>query len=86
MQDERLAKIIALWRSTQHDGERQAARAKGERLAKQLGMSFEDAVVADDVHHHPRNGDIFAGFDDLRNPATRPLRRAGKPRRWPRAS
>ncbi len=65
MHDERLAKIIALWRSTQHDGERQAARAKGKRLAKQLGMSFEDAVVADDVHHHPRNGDIFAGFDDF---------------------
>jgi hypothetical protein len=65
MHDERLAKIIALWRSTQHDGERQAARAKGERLTKQLGMSFEDAVVADDVHNHPRNGDIFAGFDDF---------------------
>ena len=64
MYDERLAKIIALWRSTQHDGERQAARGKAERIAKELGMSFEAAVAADQARNNPGNSNIFAGFDD----------------------
>jgi hypothetical protein len=66
--DERLAKltkIIALWRSTQHEGERQSARARAEPIAHQLGMTFEAAVAADEARNHPeRRGNIFAGFDD----------------------
>jgi hypothetical protein len=68
MYDERLAKIIALWRSTQHEGERQAARGKAERIAKELGMSFEAAVAADQARNNPGNSNIFDDWMEAREP------------------
>lgn len=64
--DPRLKKIIALWRRTEHDGERQAARARAEELCERLGVKFEDAVSRDEADRSS-GGQVnpFAGFDDF---------------------
>ena len=41
--DPRLEPIVARWRSTTFDGEKQAARHLGETLAQRSGMTFERA-------------------------------------------
>jgi len=63
----KLAKVIALWRRTEHDGERQAARASIETLAAQSGMTFEEVIRQDEAERHAAtpNPNIFAGFDDF---------------------
>jgi hypothetical protein len=42
--DPRLEKVVAVWWSTTHEGERQSFRDKAEMLARQAGMTFEQAV------------------------------------------
>jgi hypothetical protein len=59
----KLTKIIAKWRSTPFDGERQNARALAEALAKQLGMTFKEAFAADEKQNH-RPKSMFDGFDE----------------------
>lgn len=58
----KLRKVIDLWRSTTHEGERQAARARGEALAKAAGMTFEEAAKSASVA--ASGGNPFVGFDD----------------------
>ena len=58
----KLRKVIELWRRTDKDGERQAARARGEAMAKAVGMTFEEAVRAATKPTPQPNP--FAGFDD----------------------
>jgi hypothetical protein len=65
---DKLRKVLALWRGAATDGERQAARARGEVLAKQEGMSFEQAVSADAAERASASGagfNPFDGFDDF---------------------
>jgi hypothetical protein len=42
--DHRLQPIVARWRSTTFDGERQAARHLGETLAQRSGTTFDSVV------------------------------------------
>jgi hypothetical protein len=42
--DPRLEPIVARWRSTTFDGEKQAARHLGETLAQRSGMTFDNVV------------------------------------------
>lgn len=68
MLDPKLVKVIALWRSTEHDGERQSARARIETLAAQVGMTVEEAIRQDDAERNaaaPSPLNIFTGFDDF---------------------
>ena len=44
--DPRLVKIVALWRGSEHEGERQAAKQRVECLAATAGLSFEQAIEA----------------------------------------
>lgn len=66
--DTKLAKVIALWRSTEHDGERQSARARIETLAAQAGMTVDEVIRQDDVARNAASAsplNIFTGFDDF---------------------
>jgi hypothetical protein len=66
--DEKLAKVLTLWRGASTDGERQAARARGEVLARNAGMTFQAAVAADAAERARVSGGprgIFDGFDDF---------------------
>jgi hypothetical protein len=68
MLDPKLVKVIALWRGTEHDGERQSARARIETLAAQAGMTVEEAIRQDAAERNaaaPSPLNIFAGFDDF---------------------
>lgn len=62
--DPKLLKILALWSSTDIDGERQSARARGEALAKKCGMSFEEAVGVMRSEHRSASRNPFEGFAD----------------------
>src|SRR5208283_4225686 len=78
--DPTLQKVIALWRDIEHDGERQAARAKAERLAKQAGMTFEQAVSAEERERNggrplPISSRASMIFARLGSRATKPSRR-----------
>jgi len=65
---EKLRKLIALWRGTTIDGERQAARAAIERMLPP-GVTVEQAVSAYHAAEAAKPGanpfaSAFAGFDD----------------------
>jgi hypothetical protein len=78
----KLSKVIELWRRTEHDGERQAARAQAEKLCAAEGMTFQDAVRRAEVDRSggaPANP--FAGFDDFceaKEPGYKARKRAEK--------
>jgi hypothetical protein len=42
--DAKLEKVLAVWWSATHEGERQSFRAKAEMLAEQAGMTFDQAL------------------------------------------
>src|SRR5271170_2740362 len=65
--DPRLLKVLSLWSRAATEGERQAARARGEALATKTGLTFEDAVTAWQAEQANGNPsvNIFAGFDDV---------------------
>jgi hypothetical protein len=64
--DPRLAKVLALWSGAATEGERQAARARGEAMAAKAGLTFKQAVQTwqgEKNRGSPAN--MFFGFDDL---------------------
>ncbi|MCW2286224.1 hypothetical protein M2323_004037 [Rhodoblastus acidophilus] len=66
--DPKLVKVIALWRGTEHEGERQSARARIETLAAQVGMTVEEAISQDEAERNAGTADgvnVLHGFDDF---------------------
>ena len=61
--DPKFAKIIALMNSTEHAGERQAARERAETVAAASGMTLDQAIAVS-AQPAPSLLNIFAGFDD----------------------
>ena len=58
--DPTLVKVFTLWRKTTNDGERHAARARAEALAKKSGMTFMQAFEIDDGERmRAAGGDAF---------------------------
>jgi len=62
--DPRFIKIVALMNSTQHAGEKAAARQRAEAVAMSCGMTFEQALAASIAPPQPKPFNIFEGFDD----------------------
>lgn len=65
---DKMRKTFALWRSTDNDGERQAARAALQRMANDVGATFGDIFNLDDAERRPTDdaaASMFWGFDDF---------------------
>ncbi len=62
--DPKFIKVVGLMRSTQHEGERTAARAKAEAMAEAAGMTLDVAMVTAELPIAQSLSDIFGGFDD----------------------
>ena len=66
--DPRFFKVIALMRSTEHEGERASARKRAADIAARCGMTFEEAIRIHDAptaaKAKPAEGNTFAGFAD----------------------
>jgi len=63
--DPRFIKIVALMNSTAHEGEKAAARARAEAIAKSCGLTFDQAMAASKCQPaQPKPANIFEGCDD----------------------
>ena len=88
--DPRIAKLVALWRSTNHEAERASARAKVEAILASVGITFDRAVAQLNYEavRAANPGNFLAGFDEyqeIQEPghlARVKASREDKQRRW----